>query len=130
MEPQQGTVARLLASVLGMLHTRFDLFRLECIEARQALLGATLWAVLAGFALLLALAFAAVALVLWVDPTQRANAVLWCVFGFLLLALVGLFQARRCLRAPGRLFAATLEELAKDRAAVQATLQPNDNNKT
>jgi uncharacterized membrane protein YqjE len=115
IESAQAFVARLLD--LG--RTRFELFGTELREELARLLTA----VLGGLAVLvlaaLALGFAGLALVFYVDEANRLAAAIGVALFFLVLAVVTALVLRRMTEARPRAFDATLTELQRDLTAIK-----------
>ena len=109
----------LLAGVLDLGHTRFELFGTELRE-ELARLAAT---VLGGLSVLvlaaLGLAFGAAALILSVSEANRVVATLGVALAFLVVAGVVAWQLRRLAGAKPRAFDATLSELQRDLHAIR-----------
>jgi len=115
LDSARGVVANLIS--LG--HTRFELFSVELREELARL--ATL--LLGGLAVLvlgvLGIAFAAFALVIAVAPEQRLLAASLVAAGFIAAAALLAWAVLRFARAKRRAFGATLAELARDYEAIK-----------
>ena len=105
---------RLLAGLLDLGRTRFELFGTELRE-ELARLAAGLLASLAVLALgALGLAFGAGALILWVSEANRLAATIGVALFFLAAAAVLALLVRRAAGEKPRAFDATLTELQRD----------------
>lgn len=110
-----GPLRRLAGGVLGLVSAHLGIFSIEVEEAGEWLLKALVLAVLGAGSILLFLLVAAVALILTVDPAYRLHAAIGLSIFFFLLGGVCLAVAwRRVSRSP-RPFAATLEQLRRDK---------------
>lgn len=113
------SLRNLAATALGALHTRLELLLSEVEEERLSLLQLLLW----GSAALLFFAFALLmftfAVIVFFWDGHRLLAAL--LLGTLYLAVAGAFAigVRRRMQGP-RLFAASMEELAKDRDTLES----------
>jgi uncharacterized membrane protein YqjE len=110
----------LLAGLLDLGRTRFELFGTELRE-ELARLATTL---LGGLAVLmlggLALAFGAAALILVVDEAHRVSTALGVAALFLVIAVIVGLQVRRIAAIKPRAFDATLSELSRDLDAMRS----------
>ena len=113
------SVRAVTARLISMGQTRFELFGVELREELARL--AT--ALLGGLAVLvfgaLGLAFAALALILALEPEQRVLATGLVAAGFAALAGLVAWGVVRLARAKPRPFDATLKELARDYEVVR-----------
>jgi uncharacterized membrane protein YqjE len=105
----------LLATLVGIVHTRLELLSTELQEevGRVALM--LLWGAVALSFMFLAIASLAVLILIafWDDHRLLVGALL--AASFVVLALVAGFAARKQIAAKPRPFGASLNELAKDR---------------
>jgi len=109
--------ARLTAALLGLVRTRIELASVEFSEER-ARLQQQLVMLLAGLAaLLLALFFVAVWVIVYFWDTARLAAIAGVVVAFGLSGAVVLWRRAETARAAPAPFAATLAELERDRMA-------------
>lgn len=109
----RGGLGRLVASLVGLAHTRFELAALELGEERERLLGRLVLALIAvvGFSGTLLAVTALVVIAFW--DTHRIAAIVGVAIFYL---LVGCWAAWRLMSAPpAPPFAATLQTLEKDR---------------
>ena len=108
-----------LANLISLGQTRFELFGVELREELARL--AT--ALLGGLAVLvlgaLGVAFAALALIIALPPESRFMAAALVAAGFLGAAFALAFGLLRLTRAKPRAFDATLKELARDYEAIK-----------
>lgn len=117
------SLARFGQSLVGALQTRLQLIADE-LEEQGTLIAhmALLWA-LAGFCLVLAVVVLAVLLVVlfWDNRVPVLSILLVILFA---AGIAAILKARAIAKARPRAFAATLNELASDRAALAARKQP------
>lgn len=113
-----GSVRRLLAHGLELLQTRAELLAVEVEEERNRLLRLLALGLAGILCLTIGLAFLAVFLTVLLWDSHRLLAL--GVFSGLFLVLGGaLFLAANRVRGGSRPFAASLAELAQDRAALE-----------
>jgi uncharacterized membrane protein YqjE len=114
-----GSLKGFADTTLEIVHTRLELFVTEAVEERQRLSSLLAFAVGAVILIALAalLAVAALALAFW-ESRVAVVAVAALVFGGLGIGC-GLLAMRRA-QTRSQLFAASLGELRKDRAALRA----------
>jgi len=115
-----SSLRSLLATAVGLLHTRLELLATELHEEKIRLLSLVAY----GLAAVLLLSFGAVFLVVFLTVLfWDSNRLLVLGLGtFLLLGggLLALTAALRLARAGSRLFSASLAELRKDRVDLEA----------
>jgi uncharacterized membrane protein YqjE len=121
-EPAQGLYASLrglLAAGVAIVHTRLELLGIELQEEKARLLGLLAFGAAALVFLAAGLVFLAVFLTVLLWDSDRL--LVLGIFASLFLAsgAVALALALRHARAPSQLFAASLAELAQDRAAAE-----------
>lgn len=116
------SLQRIAHGAVDLLHTRLSLLSVEAQTLGSVLAQALARAALAGLLLLVALGCAVAALALALPPEHRATLLAALAGGLCVLAVLLLASARQQCRTLGRPFAASLDELAQDRAA----LQPRD----
>ncbi len=109
----------LLATAVGLLRTRLELLATELEEEKLRVLGVLAY----GLAAFFFLGFGAVMLVifltvLWWDSNRLLASGIFTGI-FLCCGIAAVFQAQRLIGRKSGLFAASLEELAQDRAALQ-----------
>ncbi len=114
-----GSLRRMFATVLALVHTRVELFTTEIEEEIQRAAGILLWALVALFFGSLTVLFLAVLvlIVFWED--HRVLAASLITAAFLVLTVTFAMLARARLRAKPRFMAATIEELKRDRATLE-----------
>lgn len=114
-----GSVQNLLAGLLDLGRTRFELFGTELRE-ELAHLATTL---LGGLAVLLlaalGLAFGSAAIILCVSEANRVAATIWVALFFFAVAGIAAWQLNRVTSAKPRAFDATLSELQRDLTAIK-----------
>jgi len=120
--PARGLFASLrglLATGVAIVHTRLELLGTELQEEKARLLGLLAFGAAALILLAAGTVFLAVFLTVLLWDSNRLLAL--GVFSALFLAggAVSLLVALRHARSPSRLFAASLAELARDRAAAE-----------
>jgi len=105
----------LLATLIGIVHNRLELLSTELQEEVERVALMLLWGAVALLFAFLAFAFLALLILIafWDDHRMLVAALLTAAF--LILALVAGFAARKQIAAKPRPFAASLNELAKDR---------------
>ena len=109
------SLRQLLATLAGIAHTRIELLGVEVEEQVARLTSMLLWTIVSVFLAFTTVILIAVAiLVAFWDANRILVAVLLAV-GFAALALISWLRVRALARGRPHLFQATLEELAKDR---------------
>lgn len=123
MPPCEGPLAELRATGAGVsalvadiVATRLELLGLETGEAVIRLVQAVLLACLAGGLTVVGLGLGAIAVLLAVPPHWRLATAAGGAAVALVAAVVFFLQLRRSLSRAGELFAASIEELKKDKA--------------
>ena len=110
---------RMLATILALAHTRLELFTTEIEEEIQRAASILLWGLVALFFGSLTVLFVAVTLLIVFWDTNRILAASLITASFLILTLVFALFARARLRAKPRFMAASIEELKRDREALE-----------
>ena len=110
---------RLAAGSLGLARTRLELAATELDEQIVHQVATFLGALVTILLGMLAAGFAAAALVIAASEGQRLAAALGAAGLFLVLAIVAAFGWRAIARARPRPFEATLEQLERDRRALE-----------
>jgi uncharacterized membrane protein YqjE len=125
-EPQ-GPVASFLSSIgavfsmfVDLLYTRVELLLLDVQDGVQKLLAVLVWSLVGLMAAATALLLGALTLIFAFWETHRVLVAGLITALFAVLALVAFLMLRRCLKGLPMLFAATLEEFAKDREHLRA----------
>ena len=109
----------ILAGLLELGRTRFELFGEELREELRRLAATVLGGLAALMLAALGLAFAAAAVILNAAEANRLATTLWvALFFFVLAAIVG-WQVKRAAAAKPRAFDATLSELRNDLKAIK-----------
>jgi uncharacterized membrane protein YqjE len=109
---------RMLATVIALVHTRLELFTTEIEEEIQRAASILLWGLVAlffGSLTVLMIAFTVI-IVFWDD--HRVLAAVLVTATFLLMTLIFGLLARARLKAKVRFMAASIEELKRDREAL------------
>jgi uncharacterized membrane protein YqjE len=109
----------LLAGLLDLGRTRFELFGTELREELAALAATVLGGLAALMLAGLGLAFGAAAIILTVSEAHRVAATIGVAFFFLLAAAVVAWRLRRVTAAKPRAFDATIAELKRDLSAIK-----------
>ncbi len=114
-----GAMAQLAASALAMLRTRLELASVEFAEARARVKDMVVLAAVGIVLALFALLFASLFVIAWFWDTNRLAAVGGMTL-FYIAVTVGIFaRLRQISRNAPAPFAATLEELENDAAALR-----------
>jgi uncharacterized membrane protein YqjE len=121
-----ASARRLLDTLLEIAQVRLELVVTEFEIEKQRWFDALLLALAALFALGVGLVLLCAWLVLVADPAWRLHLLAVMTLLFLGGGLWALRAARARLRGPGTLFDASLTELARDRALLQAALPHDD----
>lgn len=114
-----ASVKGLLGTSLTLLQTRLQLLATELEEERQRLLALLLWGAVAVLALGAGLLFLAIFLTVLFWDSQRLLVLGIFSALFLVLGLVAVYLTWRLGRSPSGLFAASMAELSRDRAALR-----------
>jgi uncharacterized membrane protein YqjE len=114
---------RMLATVIALVHTRLELFTTEIEEEIQRAVGILLWGVIAlffGSLTVLMIAFTVI-IIFWDDHRILAASLVTATF--LVMTFVFALLARARLRAKDRFMGASIEELRRDREALDRMAQ-------
>jgi uncharacterized membrane protein YqjE len=111
---------RLLGGVLGLLHTRLDLLVLELEEEKERLKQTLLLAVAGMFCLSFSLLLLTLFVVVAFWDSHRLIALGSLTLLYFVLGVAALMAVRAKARGRPRPFAATLEEISKDRERLSA----------
>jgi uncharacterized membrane protein YqjE len=110
---------RMLATFIALIHTRLELFTTEIEEEIQRAAGILLWGLVALFfgSLTVLMIAMTILIVFWDDNRVLAASLITATF----LVLTGVFGflARARLRAKPRFMASSVEELKRDREALE-----------
>lgn len=120
------SIGSLAGTLVSILRTRIELFSLEATEQKSRLIKLILMVL--GAALFLALAIVAISLlvVLYFWPTDYRYLAWWLLIVFYVALGVGLLLAvRRSLVSEPVPFAATIDELRRDMAAIDRLREPD-----
>ena len=109
----------LLTTSVALLRTRFELLATELEEEKLRLLSLLAYAVAAFFFLGCGLVMLAIFFIVLFWDTNRLLAIGSFTAIFLCVGIAAGFQVQRLLRRKSGMFAASLAELARDRAALQ-----------
>lgn len=117
-----GALTRLSATLVSLVHTRAELASVELAEARERALARLILLVVAAVGFGFAALFASALVAVWFWETNRVAAIagvtlFWAAVGA--IAMLRLGQRRRSEPRP---FAATLAELERDRAWLEARM--------
>jgi uncharacterized membrane protein YqjE len=118
----QGLLASLrsmFATMLAVVHTRVELFTTEVEEEIQRAARILVWALIALFFGSLTVMFLAVLVLIVFWDDYRVLAASLITAAFLLLTITFGVLARARLRAKPRFLAASIEELKRDRSALE-----------
>ena len=113
------SATNLVAGLLELGRTRFELFGTELREELARLTLTLLGGLAALLLAALAIAFGATAFILSMEESQRAAATIGVAAVFLLAAALLAWYVRREARAKPRAFDATLSELQRDLKAIK-----------
>lgn len=118
--PRLGASVRgLAATLLELLQVRLELLSVEAQEEVLRVAGLLAYGAIAITCLSLGLGFLAMLITVALWDGQRLLALAVFATLFLVLGLLALWQARARVRAGSRLFAASIDELQRDREALK-----------
>jgi uncharacterized membrane protein YqjE len=109
------SLKQLLATLVGVAHTRVELLGTEVEEQVARLMSMMLWTIISLFLVFTAVVLAAVAVLIAFWDGNRILVAILLAGVFALAALISFLRVRAAASGRPRLFQATLEELAKDR---------------
>lgn len=115
-----GSLRSLLVHGLELLQTRVQLLATELEEERARLLGALIYGAAAFLLLAAGIAFLSVFLTVLFWDDHRLLTLGFFTAAFLATGIAALFLALRAARRRSRLFAASLAELAQDKAELDS----------
>lgn len=118
-----ASLANVLATIIGAVQTRLELFSAEMQEGARNAVALVLWALIALFAAGMALLLGALSLIFAFWETHRVLVSLLVTGGFLLIAVGAALMLRIRLKGQRRPFDATLTELAKDGERLRARFE-------
>ena len=110
---------RMLATIIALVHTRLELFTTEIEEEIQRAASILLWALVALFFGSLAVLMIAVTILVVFWDSYRVLAACLITGTFIVLTGVFAMLARARLKAKGRFMEASIEELKRDREALE-----------
>lgn len=116
------SVSSLLATLIGIAQTRFELLTTELQEEIQHAAGLLVWGFVALLAAGVGLVFIGVTVIVIYWDTNRVLAAMWVTGGFIALAAIAVTVLVVRVRGKPRLLDATRAELAKDRAELESRL--------
>jgi uncharacterized membrane protein YqjE len=119
-----SSLRSLVSNGLGLLQTRLELLVIEAQEERVRLLSLLTYGALAFVLLSFGLMFLALLLTVLLWDSHRLLALGVFTAIFLTGGFIALIAMLRQARTPSRLFAASIAELAQDRATVNVELPP------
>jgi uncharacterized membrane protein YqjE len=105
----------LLATVVGIAHTRIELISTEVEEQFARLVSLLVWGLVAMFFAFTGVILSAIALIVVFWESSRVLAATGLAVGFVLLAVIAVLVFIARAKARPRVFNASLDELAKDR---------------
>lgn len=114
-----ASVKGLLGTSLTLLQTRIQLLATELEEERQRVLALLLWGAVAVLALGAGLLFLAIFLTVLLWDSQRLLVLGIFTALFLGIGAVAVYLSCKLGRSPSGLFAASMAELSRDRAALR-----------
>ncbi|MBZ4201206.1 MAG: phage holin family protein [Methylotenera sp.] len=112
------TIASMAAGLVTMLHTRLALLSTDIEEEREHLLSLIRLSLISLFFIMLGLLLLAVLLIVVLWESYRLSAIAGLAGCFLTAGLVSWYLAKRKAKIKPRLFWSSLEELEKDRQAL------------
>jgi uncharacterized membrane protein YqjE len=113
------TAKRMLATLIALVHTRLELFTTEIEEEIQRAASILLWSLVALFFGSLTVLFVAVTVLIIFWDRNRILAAALITAAFLVLTLIFGLLARARLRAKPRFMAASIDELKRDKEALE-----------
>ena len=114
------SVKALLATLLGIAHTRVELISIEVEEQFARLVSLLVWGLVALFFAFTGVILSAIAVIAVFWDSNRVLAAAWLAGVFIVLAVVAVLGFIARAKARPRLFVASLEELAKDRDQLES----------
>ena len=115
-----GALARLSATLVSLLRTRAELASVEFAEERERALARLILMVVAAVAFGFAALFASILVAVWYWDSHRIAAIAGVTLFWLIAGLVALLRLQQRRHSDPRPFAATLGELDRDRAWLEA----------
>ena len=116
------SISNLLATLIGIAQTRFELLTTELQEEIQRAAGLIVWGFIALLSAGVGLVFIGITVILVYWDTNRVLAAIWVTGAFVALAAIAVIVLLVRARSRPRLLDATRTELAKDRAELESRL--------
>ena len=114
------SVKALLATLVGMAHTRVELISTEVEEQFARMVSLLVWGLVALFLAFTGVILSAIAFIVLFWDTNRVLAAAGLAVVFVVLAVIAVLGFVARAKARPRLFEASLEELAKDRSQLKS----------
>ena len=116
------SISNLLATLIGIAQTRFELLTTELREEIQRAAGLIVWGFIALLSAGVGLVFIGITVIVANWDTNRVVAAFWVTGAFVALAAIAVIVLVVRVRSHPRLLDATRTELAKDRAELESHL--------
>jgi uncharacterized membrane protein YqjE len=116
------SISNLLATLIGIAQTRFELLATELQEEIQRAAGLIVWGFIALLSAGVGLVFIGITIIVAYWDTNRVIAAMWVTGAFVALAAIAVMVLILRVRSRPRLMDATRTELAKDRAEIESRL--------
>jgi uncharacterized membrane protein YqjE len=116
------SISNLLATLIGIAQTRFELLTTELQEEIQRAAGLIVWGFIALLSAGVGLVFIGITIIVAYWDTDRVVAAMWVTGAFVALAAIAAIVLILRVRSRPRLMDATRTELAKDRAEIESRL--------
>jgi uncharacterized membrane protein YqjE len=116
------SISNLLATLIGIAQTRFELLTTELQEEIQRAAGLIVWGFIALLSAGVGLVFIGITIIVAYWDTNRVVAAMWVTGAFVALAAIAAIVLILRVRSRPRLMDATRTELAKDRAEIESRL--------
>jgi uncharacterized membrane protein YqjE len=116
------SISNLLATLIGIAQTRFELLATELREEIQRAAGLIVWGFIALLSAGVGLVFIGITIIVAYWDTNRVIAAMWVTGAFVALAAIAVIVLILRVRSRPRLMDATRTELAKDRAEIESRL--------
>jgi uncharacterized membrane protein YqjE len=117
-----SSIGNLLATLIGIAQTRFELLTTELQEEIQRAAGLIVWGFIALLAAGVGLVFIGITVIVMYWDTNRVIAAFWVTGAFIALAALAVIVLTVRVRSRPRLLDATRAELAKDKAELESRL--------
>jgi uncharacterized membrane protein YqjE len=116
------SISSLLATLVGIAQTRFELLTTELQEEIQRAAGLIVWGFIALLSAGVGLVFIGVTIIVAYWDTNRVLAAMWVTGAFVALAAIAVIVLLVRVRSRPRLMDATRTELARDRDELESQL--------